>query len=61
MGKQYVHGNGVKTSLIEVYKWFYLSETPIGKHFVKLISEDMSQEEIKKAKKLIKNFKPVYD
>ncbi len=61
LGKQYVHGNGVNTSLIEAYKWFYLSETPIGKHFVKLISEDMSQEEINEAKKLIKNFKPVYD
>ena len=61
LGKQYVHGNGVKTSLIEAYKWFYLSETSIGKHFVKLISEDMSDEEIKEAKKLIKNFKPVYN
>ena len=61
LGKQYVHGNGVNTSLIEAYKWFYLSETPIGKHFVKIISEDMSQEEINEAKKLIKNFKPVYD
>ena len=61
LGKQYVHGNGVKTSLVEAYKWFYLSETPIGKHFVKLISEDMSQDEINEAKKLIKNFKPVYD
>ena len=61
LGKQYVHGNGVKTSLVEAYKWFYLSETSIGKHFVKLISEDMSDEEIKEAKKLIKNFKPVYN
>ena len=61
LGKQYVHGNGVKLSLVEAYKWFYLSETPIGKHFVKLISEDMNQDEINEAKKLIKNFKPVYD
>ncbi len=61
LGKQYVHGNGVKQSLVEAYKWFYLSETPIGKHFVKLISEDMNQDEINEAKKLIKNFKPVYD
>ncbi len=61
LGKQYVHGNGVKTSLVEAYKWFYLSETSIGKHFVKLISEDMSDEEIKEAKKLIKNFKPIYN
>tara|TARA_B100001989_G_scaffold127547_1_gene90118 strand:- start:2483 stop:2938 length:456 start_codon:yes stop_codon:yes gene_type:complete len=61
LGKQYVHGNGVKRSLVEAYKWFYLSETPIGKHFVKLISEDMTQDEINEAKKLIKNFKPVYD
>ena len=32
----------LETSLVEAYKWFYLSETSIGKHFVKLISEDMS-------------------
>ena len=61
LGKQYVHGNGVKSSLIEAYKWFYLSETSIGKHFVKLISEDMTKEEIEEAKRLIKNFKPVYN
>ena len=24
LGKQYVHGNGVKRSLVEAYKWFYL-------------------------------------
>ena len=61
LGKQYVHGNGVEASLIEAYKWFYLSETSIGKHFVKLISEDMSEEEISEAQKRIKNFKPVYN
>ena len=61
LGKQYVHGNGVQASLIEAYKWFYLSETSIGKHFVKLISEDMSEEEISAAQKLIKNFKPIYN
>ncbi len=61
LGKQYVHGNGVEMSLITAYKWFYLSETSIGKHFVKLISEEMSIEQIKKAKDLIKEFKPVYD
>ena len=60
LGKQYVHGNGVEMSLITAYKWFYLSETSIGKHFVKLISEEMSIEQIKKAKDLIKEFKPVY-
>ncbi len=61
LGKQYVHGNGVKASLVEAYKWFYLSETSIGKHFVKLISEDMSENEINKAKNLINKFKPTYD
>ena len=61
LGKQYVHGNGVKASLIEAYKWFYLSETSIGKHFVKIISEDMTEAEIDEAKELIKSFKPVYD
>ena len=61
LGKQYVHGNGVQASLVEAYKWFYLSETSIGKHFVKLISEDMTKEEIEEAKKLIKSFKPVYN
>ena len=61
LGKQYVHGNGVEMSLVKAYKWFYLSETSIGKHFVKLISEDMTSDEINNAKKLIKKFKPSYD
>ena len=61
LGKQYVHGNGVEESLVKAYKWFYLSETSIGKHFVKIISEDMSDKEIIEAKKLIKSFKPTYD
>ena len=61
LGKQYVHGNGVEENYIEAYKWFSLSETSIGKHFIKLISEDMSDEQIIKAKNLVKNFKPVYE
>ena len=61
LGKQYVHGNGVEKSLVKAYKWFYLSETSIGKHFVKLISEDMTSDEISKAKKLIQKFTPSYD
>ena len=61
LGKQYVHGNGVEMNLVEAYKWFYLSETSIGKHYVKIISKDMSQKDIREAKNLIKNFKPVYD
>lgn len=61
LGKQYVHGNGVKASLVEAYKWFYLSETSIGKHFVKLITEDMTKEEVEEAKKLINSFKPTYN
>jgi len=61
LGKQYVHGNGVEENYIEAYKWFSLSETAIGKHFIKVISEDMSIEQIKKAKHLVKNFKPVYE
>ena len=60
LGKQYVHGNGVEESYIQAYKWFSLSETAIGKHFINVISEDMSEEEIKEAKNLVKNFKPVY-
>ena len=60
LGKQYVHGNGVEEDYIEAYKWFSLSETAIGKHFIKVISEDMSNEQIIKAKILVKNFKPVY-
>jgi len=60
LGKQYVHGNGVEEDYVEAYKWFSLSETAIGKHFIKVISEDMSNEQIKKAKNLVKNFKPVY-
>ena len=61
LGKQYVHGNGVEENYIEAYKWFSLSETTIGKHFIKVISEDMSNEQIKMAKDLVKNFKPVYE
>ena len=61
LGKQYVHGNGVKEDYVEAYKCFSLSETAIGKHFIKVISEDMTIEQIKKAKNLVKNFKPVYE
>ena len=61
LGKQYVHGNGVEENYVEAYKWFSLSETSIGKHFIKVISEDMSNEQIKQAKDLVKNFKPVYE
>ena len=60
LGKQYVHGNGVDEDYVQAYKWFSLSDTAIGKHFIKLISEDMSNEQIKEAKNLVKNFKPVY-
>lgn len=61
LGKQYVHGNGVEEDYVEAYKWFSLSETAIGKHFIKVISEDMSSDQITKAKNLVKNFKPVYE
>lgn len=60
LGKQYVHGNGVKEDYIQAYKWFSLSETAIGKHFIKVISEDMTTDQIKEARNLVKNFKPVY-
>tara|TARA_A100000164_G_scaffold367783_1_gene390150 strand:- start:514 stop:852 length:339 start_codon:yes stop_codon:yes gene_type:complete len=61
LGKQYVHGNGVNLSLVIAYKWFALSGTSIGKHFVSLIKEDMTKKQIEEAKKLIKKFKPSYD
>ena len=61
LGKQYVHGNGVEMSLVQAYKWFYLSETSIGKHFIKIISKDMSPQQINNAKNLIKKFKPKYN
>jgi len=61
LGKQYVHGNGVEMSLIKAYKWFYLSDTSIGKLFVKIITEDMTEKEVDKAKKLIKDFTPSYN
>ena len=60
LGKQYVHGNGVKEDYIEAYKWFSLSETAIGKHFIKVISEDMTNAQIQEAISLVNNFKPVY-
>ena len=61
LGKQYVHGNGVEEDYVQAYKWFSLSETSIGKHFIKIISEEMSTEQIEKAESLVKSFKPVYE
>ena len=61
LGKQYVHGNGVEEDYVEAYKWFSLSDTAIGKHFIKVISEDMTINQINEAKKLVKNFRPVYE
>ena len=61
LGKQYVHGNGVEEDYIQAYKWFSLSDTAIGKHFIEVISEEMSNEQIRQAKNLVKNFKPVYE
>ncbi len=61
LGKQYVHGNGVEEDYIQAYKWFSLSDTAIGKHFIEVISDDMSIEQIRQAKNLVKNFKPVYE
>ena len=61
LGKQYVHGNGVQEDYVQAYKWFSLSETSIGKHFIKIISEEMSTEQIEKAESLVKSFKPVYE
>jgi hypothetical protein len=60
LGKQYVHGNGVKKSLVDAYKWFSLSETEIGKHYIEEILKDMSEKEVISAKNLIKKFKPLY-
>ena len=60
LGKQYVHGNGVEEDYIQAYKWFSLSETAIGDHFIKIISQDMNEADIKTAQELIKDFKPVY-
>ena len=59
LGKQYFHGNGVEESLIEAYKWFFLSETAIGKHFIENISHEMTENQILQAKEKIKNFKPI--
>ena len=61
LGKQYVHGNGVEEDYVQAYKWFSLSDTSIGKHFIKIISEEMSSEQIEKAESLVKSFKPVYE
>ena len=61
LGKQYVHGNGVEEDYVQAYKWFSLSETSIGKHFIKIISDEMSSEQIEEAKSLVKSFKPVYE
>ena len=61
LGKQYVHGNGVEEDYIQADKWFSLSGTSIGKHFIKIISEEMTIAQIEEAKNLVKNFKPVYE
>ena len=61
LGKQYVHGNGVEEDYVQAYKWFSLSETSIGKHFIKIISEEMSSKQIEEAESLVKSFKPVYE
>ena len=61
LGKQYVHGNGVDEDYVQAYKWFSLSDTTIGKHFIKIITEDMTDEQIKEAKNLVKTFKPLYE
>ena len=61
LGKQYVHGNGVPLDLTEAYKWFMLSETSIAKHYMELISQDMSKEEIDIAIKKAKNFEASYN
>ena len=60
LGKQYVHGNGIKKNFVEAYKWFSLSETEIGKYFMEEISKSMSEKEIILAKKLVKKFQPIY-
>ena len=60
LGKQYVHGNGVEKNIIEAYKWFSLSETEVGKHYIGLISENMNDKEIILAKKLIEKFQASY-
>ena len=60
LGKQYYHGNGVSASLVQAYKWFALSETAIGKHFMKILEEDMSKKQMKEANQLIKKFRPLY-
>ena len=39
----------------------FLSDTSIGKHFVKIITEDMTEKEVEEAKKLINDFRPSYD
>ena len=61
LGKQYVHGNGVEEDYVQAYKWFKLSETSIGKHFISIISEEMSSKQIEEAESLVKSFKPVYE
>tara|TARA_B100001123_G_C15179717_1_gene974885 strand:+ start:149 stop:583 length:435 start_codon:yes stop_codon:yes gene_type:complete len=56
LGKQYVHGNGVKLDFVEAYKWFKLSEQGIASHFMEVLREDMTDEEILKAEKLADEF-----
>lgn len=56
LGKQYVHGNGVKLDFVEAYKWFMLSEQSIASHFMEVLKEDMTEEEILKAEKLADKF-----
>lgn len=56
MGKIYLHGKGVEPNIVEAYKWFVLSDNTQGLRNAKILKERMTDEQIRKAELLIKNF-----
>ena len=61
IGKMYVHGMGVEPNIIEAYKFFKLSEDETSKNlYLKILREQMTQEQIEEAENLVKNFEATY-
>lgn len=57
IAKMYFFGAGVEENIIESYKFFKLSEDETAKNLhLKVLREQMTQEQIDKAEKLVQNF-----
>ena len=57
IAKMYFFGSGVEESIVEAYKFFKLSEDETAKNLhLKVLREQMTQEQIDEAEKLVQNF-----